>query len=50
MQQANALACEMAVAIDSGEKINWKDKAADGSVQVILFAITSLLRMKGLIV
>ncbi len=50
MQQANALACEMAVAIDSGKKINWKDKAADGSVQVILYAITSLLRIKGLII
>ena len=47
MQQANALACEIAVALDSGEKVNWKDKAADGGVQVILSAIAIFLRMNG---
>lgn len=48
MLQANALACEMAVSLDKGEKINWKDKAADVGAQTAVAAISLLLRMKGI--
>ena len=47
LQQANALACEMAVSLENGEKINWLDKAADGGVQAVISAVGILLRMKG---
>ena len=50
MRQANALACEIAVSLDKGEKINWKDKAADVGVQTVVSAIGLLLRMKGIII
>ena len=49
LQQANVLACEIAVTLDKGDKVNWKDKAADGSVQVVLSAIGLLLKMRGII-
>ena len=48
LQQANALACEIAVSLDKGEKINWKDKSADVGVQTVVSAIGLLLRMKGI--
>lgn len=48
LQQANALACEMAASLEKGEKINWKDKAADLGVQTVVSAIGLLLRMKGI--
>lgn len=47
LQQSNALACEMAVSLENGEKINWCDKAADVGVQTVISAIGVLLRMKG---
>lgn len=39
LQQANALACEMAVSIEQGEKIDWNDKAADVGIQTVVSAI-----------
>lgn len=50
LQHANSLACEIAVSLDKGEKINWKDKAADAGVQTVVSAIGLLLRMKGIVV
>ena len=49
LQQANALACEISATLDCGEKVDWKDKAADGGVQVVISAIGILLKMKGII-
>ena len=47
MQQITALACQIAESLDRGEKIDWKDKAADGGVQIAISAICMALRMKG---
>ena len=48
MQQITALACQIAESLDRGEKIDWKDKAADGGVQMVISAICMALRMKGI--
>lgn len=50
LQQANALACEISATLDRGEKVDWKDKAADGGVQVVISAISILLKMKGILI
>ena len=47
-QQALMLMCEISDTLDNGEKVDWKDKLADGSVQVVLAAIGFLLRAKGI--
>ena len=49
LQQANALACEISSTLDRGEKINWKDKTADGGVQVVISALGILMKMKGIL-
>ncbi len=48
LQQITALACQIAESLDRGEKIDWKDKAADGGVQMVISAICMALRMKGI--
>lgn len=48
MQQITALACQIAESLDRGEKIDWKDKAADGGIQMVISAICMALRMKGI--
>lgn len=48
LQQITALACQIAESLDRGEKIDWKDKAADGGVQMVIYAICMALRMKGI--
>ncbi|SEK33719.1 hypothetical protein SAMN02910377_00644 [Pseudobutyrivibrio ruminis] len=48
MEQITALACQIAESLDRGEKIDWKDKAADGGVQFVVSAICMALRMRGI--
>ncbi len=50
MQQVMALACEISVTLDKGEKINWKDKFADLGVQLIPAVLLEVLRMRGVII
>lgn len=50
MQQIMALACEISVTLDKGEKINWKDKFADLGVQLIPAVLLEVLRMRGIII
>lgn len=49
LKQSNALACEISYSLDQGQKIDFKDKAADIGVQGLITAIGVLLRMKGII-
>ena len=48
IEQITVLACQIAESLDRGEKIDWKDKAADGGVQMVISAICMALRMKGI--
>ena len=48
MQQIKSLAFQISESLDRGEKIDWKDKAADGGVQMVISAICMALRMKGI--
>lgn len=48
-KKTNALLCEISVAIDRGEKIDWKDKAADCGIQVVFAALGQFLMGKGII-
>ncbi len=48
IEQITVLACQIAESLDRGEKIDWKDKAADGGVQMVIAAICMALRMKGI--
>lgn len=48
MQQITALACQIAESLERGEKLDWKDKVADGGIQMVISAICMALRMKGL--
>ena len=48
MQQVIDLACQIAESLNRGEKIDWKDKAADGGVQLAISAICMALRMRGI--
>jgi seryl-tRNA synthetase len=50
MQQVMALACEISVTLDKGEKINWKDKFADLGVQLIPAVLMEVLKMRGIII
>lgn len=49
MQEATALACEIVTALERGEKVNLKDKVADVGVQTFIFAVSTVLKMKGLL-
>ena len=49
MQQVTALACEISETLDRGEKVNWSDKAADGGVQMVIAAIGTFLKLKGIV-
>ena len=46
LQDANALACQMAVSLESGEKIDWKKKFVDGATQSLLLAFDYFIKMK----
>ena len=48
MQQISALACQISETLDRGEKIDWKDKAADAGIQMTLAGICMALRMRGI--
>lgn len=49
LRQANALACEISNTLDRGEKVDFKDKAADLGVQGFISAIGILLKMRDII-
>ncbi len=49
LQEANALACEIAVSLESGERIDWKDKVIDGGVQAAVAGIGVVLKNRGII-
>lgn len=48
IEQITSLACQIAESLNRGEKINWKDKAADAGIQMTLAGICMALRMRGI--
>lgn len=49
IEQINALIGQISESLNRGEKVNWKDKIADASVQTVIAAIGAILKINGIL-